>query len=145
MRYSLAIVGTRFRPPSAALLDVMPLGFSLMLRREPGNVHDVNAVMVLVPDSDAWREFATTHAGVLRDKLAPFGKDAGDITLPWHLGYVPREDAVEVARIADSQHIVEWPGTLSFSATGQPRISFTFTQPRSHAAAQPRSDDHGRM
>jgi len=125
MRYSLPIVGARFRPPSEAILRLLPLGFPLTLRREPSNKFDVNAIMVLIADEAA---FNALPSEALANALEPFGKEPSDIVLPWHLGYIPREDAEGLAKIVDERLLSAWNARLGFAANGQPRAQFILNE-----------------
>lgn len=40
------IVGLRFYPPATLLIELIPIGFSLVLKPEPSNPYDPNAVQV---------------------------------------------------------------------------------------------------
>ena len=42
------IVGAHFRPPAKQLLEVLPIGTPMLLRAEPDNPYDENAIQVLV-------------------------------------------------------------------------------------------------
>jgi hypothetical protein len=48
----LPIVGAKFRPPAQEVLTLLPAGAELLLRRQPDNPHDGNAVQVLLPISE---------------------------------------------------------------------------------------------
>jgi hypothetical protein len=124
MRYSLPIVGARFRPPSVGLLDALPLGFPLVLRREPSNPHDANAVQVVLADAD---EFAALARARVNAMLEGFGSSYDDVAraLPWHLGYIPREEAAHIAPALDAAGVAELPARLAFAQTGQARVQFT--------------------
>jgi|HubBroStandDraft_1064217.scaffolds.fasta_scaffold57781_5 hypothetical protein len=124
MRYALPIVGARFRPPSVGLLEVMPLGFPLLLAREPSNAYDANAVRVLIP---GLAEFDTLPVEAVVEKCAGFGKEVIAVrdAMPWHLGYIPREVAEEVARVMDAAGVHEVRGTLTFNLCAQAWVVFS--------------------
>ena len=138
MRYDLPIVGAKFRPPALGLLSILPAQCSLLVRREPGNQYDENAIMVLVrtadlmggrDEGDEGRDSASNRKRLQRidDACSGFGFSAWLITgrEEWHLGYIPRQDALLVAPRMDSQDVRAVSGTLSFSATGSPKVSFS--------------------
>jgi len=114
------IVGSHFRPPAKGLLTVLPSGAKLVARREPDNAYDANAIMVLV----ARAELSKLDARVLNDAVLGYGSSLGDLMLQeeWHLGYIPRIEALTLAPRMDSEGKSELPGTLTFSATGLARI-----------------------
>lgn len=117
------LVGMKFRPPALGLLAALPSGFPLVLSREPGNVHDSNAIQVLVTSRD---ELLSLDEQMVNEKLAGFGFERDDIVarLPFHLAYVPREDASEISPIVDAASITSWRGVLTFSPTGLARVTF---------------------
>jgi hypothetical protein len=127
MRYSLAIVGSKFRPPSAGLLSVLPSAFPLRVQREPSNAYDANAVMVVLDDVAA---FSALDSELVNEKLAGYGftkhdalermREAG----PFHLGYIPREQAAQLASVLDSVG-GSCAAQLGFSITGQMRVQFS--------------------
>ncbi len=112
---SYLIVGAKFRPPARGLLDTLPVGQPLIARREPSNVHDPNAVQVLVKTSAIGpisREMQTACEGY------GYGEQELLAQPEWHLGYVPREKAASLAPRLDAQHISELDGQLTFNAAG---------------------------
>lgn len=130
---SLPIVGARYRPPAQEILDSLPAEAKLLLRRQPDNPYDGNAVQVLMvgfPFSkvpDAINEILTA-AGI------------EDINADVHLGFIPREHAAKLAPLMDQwakdngieeegtfaieEALAEWPATLTFSPSGGPMVSF---------------------
>lgn len=121
--FSCAIVGMKFRPPAQGILNVLAAGFPLVLRREPGNQYDVNAVQVIVESA---ANFAELNEAFVNEKLAGYGFTKDDVLarLPFQIGYIPREDAERIAPLVDELGRPAWRGVLSFSATGQPRVNF---------------------
>lgn len=117
----LAIVGARFRPPAKEVLDNLSSGTKLLLRRQPDNPYDMNAVQVLLPlDQDHGETVNTLIQGA-----------EVDMSEPLHLGFIPRGDAVEVAKWMDKmgndpsmEYEEGWPATLTFLPSGQPAVSF---------------------
>jgi len=127
-QFFCAIVGGKFRPPALGVLSALPAGFPLLLRREPSNAYDNNAIMVLVNDADAWSEL---DDAAVNELLAGYGAEKDDISARlgggspgFQLGYVPREDASEIAVIADALRAASWRGVLTFSSSGNPRVTF---------------------
>jgi hypothetical protein len=128
-KYTLAIVGAKFRPPAEGLLAVLPLGTKLIVRREPSNIYDINAMMVLARTED----FATPDWVKLMqplDSTAGYGSDIDDILASpeWHLGYIPRQDALLLAPRMDAADAREALGVLTFSAEGHPRVQFSIEE-----------------
>ncbi len=112
------IVGARFRPPAKGLLDTLPSGTELQARREPGNQYDPNAIQVFVKTSHI------EPSDAIRVQCENYGKSIEEIkAVPeWHLGYVPKERAAELAPLMDSWAIHAIIGELAFSAAGVPCI-----------------------
>lgn len=112
----LPIVGAHFRPPAKGILAVLPTGTKLVVRPEPTNEFDPNAMMVLVRTS----EIPHTLSEDLELHTAPQGYSATDIfeQAEWHLGYIPKGiAAVLVERVKGD---VE--GVLSFNIGGKPMV-----------------------
>ena len=119
---SLPIVGAKFRPPAAGLLSVLPQGASLLVRREPDNPHDANALQVLVERST----LEQIPPAQLQAACEGFGFSAADIldAMCWHLGYVPRKDAEVLAPSFDEAGAHEVPARLTFALDGRLSVSF---------------------
>ncbi len=114
------IVGAKFRPPARGLLDTLPLGARLLARREGSNAHDANAIQVLVRSEDfqpVSKEMEIACEGF------GFGARQLESQPEWHLGYIPREKAAELAPRLDALGLSELEGQLSFSAQGLPLIA----------------------
>ncbi len=126
-QHILPIVGAHFRPPAKSILSVLPSNAPLLLRPEPDNPFDANAVQVLVAS-------ATIPSRVhedLRASAEPYGYSLESILAEprWHLGYIPKEHAaLLVGAIAQwiTQHDTdeEVPGILLFSSAGKPTVQF---------------------
>lgn len=116
---SYPIVGAHFRPPAKAILQVLPQGAALVLRREPENIYDFNAIQVIVPTSSIPDDQMSTL-----DILA-LGYGSGiDIIMQepeWHVGYIPRTRAIILAPLWDAVGRVECAATLGFNAKGETR------------------------
>lgn len=132
---TLPIVGARFRPPAQEVLDNLPAGAKLLLRRQPDNPYDGNAVQVMLnfdavadlPDSTRVSHVLIDHEKLPQD-------------FPLHLGFIPREAAAKLAPVMDQwardngieeegtfaieEAEAEWPATLTFSTSGGPCVSF---------------------
>lgn len=128
---TLAIVGARFRPPAKEILDNLSSGTKLLLRRQPDNPYDSNAVQVLLPPSEV-ADLNTFGHGDTIDSLMISGEVP--IDEPLHLGFIPRGDAMGMAQwmdelavetSANELTICEWPATLTFLPSGQPAVSFS--------------------
>ncbi len=125
MRVTSLIVGARFRPPAAGLLSVLGAGAPLMVRREPQNPYDPNALQVLVETST----LAKLPISQLQAACEGFGFGAEEICgrdapPEWHLGYVPRGEALELAAAFDASGASEVPGEFTFDLAGKPSVSF---------------------
>jgi hypothetical protein len=120
MSETYPIVGAHFRPPAKGILEGLPSGCPLTLRPEPDNMFDPNAVMVTLRSADV----PTSAHERLAQGLPLWGSSLEEFLASpeWHLGYVPRTRAVELApslRGADASAL------LTFSATGQPSVTRT--------------------
>lgn len=125
--FSCAIVGAKFRPPALGILAALCANFPLVLRREPGNVHDANAIQVMLGDSANDRlAFEELDREFVDEKLAAYGFNRDDVLarLPVQLGYIPRDDAERIAALADQHALTSWWGVFGFDARGQARVSF---------------------
>jgi hypothetical protein len=119
------IVGARFRPPAAGLLSVLPAAARLLVRREPDNQYDPNALQVLVTRET----LAQLPEQQLQAACEGFGFGASEVlaAAEWHLGYVPRGEAEKFAPRFDSEGLREAPGSLTFDLQGRPAVSFEIT------------------
>jgi len=119
---SLPIVGARFRPPAAGLLSVLPADASLLVRREPSNPHDANALQVLVERST----LEQVPPAQLQAACEGFGFSCADVldAMCWHLGYVPRGDAELLAPSFDKTGALAVPAKLTFALDGRPSVAF---------------------
>jgi len=116
---AMPIVGAAYRPPASAILGALPAGASLLLRPEPSNPFDPNAVMVVVT------------VGVIRDqadaeelamRLGGFGMTYDELTdefldHEYHLGYIAKTFAASLAPVMAG---AVWPAELLFSGNGSP-------------------------
>lgn len=107
---SYPIVGAHFRPPAKAVLQVLAMGHPLVLRKEPSNPYDPNAIMVLV-------ETATIPEPVrpTLDALAQgFGHSMEEILVEqfFHLGYIPKTMAPALGAL-----MAEPTASASYTAT----------------------------
>lgn len=112
------IVGARFRPPAQDVLDNLPAGTDLVLRRQPDNPYDENAVAVMLPAD-------YTDAGEVTRLL---NEAEHPEQTPLHLGFIPREHAAKLApqmdlAVDDNLNIPDWKGKLTFGPSGGPMVS----------------------
>ena len=121
------IVGAHFRPPAKGLLACLPSGSKLLARREASNAYDVNAIQVIWPTSGLNAENGIgLSADTVQAAVEGFGSSADEVFAApeWHLGYVPRTEAAQIAPIMDAAQCTELPGELTFAATGGAQIQF---------------------
>lgn len=127
---TLAIVGARFRPPAKEILDNLPSNAKLILRRQPDNPYDSNAVQVCL-----WmvQELPETVLELLM--IAEYVQVNADRTemAPFHLGFIPRDEAAGIAPLMDAEiegaevyteQLSVWPALLTFLPSGQPGVKF---------------------
>jgi hypothetical protein len=130
-RYTLPIVGARFRPPAQGLLDVLAHSTPLVLRREPSNEYDINAIQVLVASSAI-----TAPTAQLAKVLEGYGLTIEDLHArsEWHLGYIPRGDAAQLAPRIDAGALVT-RCTLGFGIDGKSCARFELARGASAGAS----------
>lgn len=114
--FTAPIVGARFRPPAADVLNNLLGDTELLLVREPANAHDANAIMVMIkfdniPEPNAFLDAGQEHSDVFSiDELDRF-----------QLGYIPRDKAEMLAPFLDKMG-GECKGKLSFTIEGRPQV-----------------------
>ena len=127
------IVGSHFRPPAKQLLTVLPLGCGLLLRPEPDNPYDENAVQVLVSITST---FPISRWAELGQALDGTGFEPQDLVReekingPLQLGYIPRSGTktakggpgnVEVLQVLAQNPVLQ--ATLTTLPDGSPAAS----------------------
>jgi|HubBroStandDraft_6_1064221.scaffolds.fasta_scaffold110104_7 hypothetical protein len=121
------IVGAHFRPPAKGLITCLPFGTKLIARREASNAYDTNAIQVIWPTAGCDAQNGT---GVSRDTVQSavegYGSSADEVFAQpeWHLGYIPRTEAANIAPLMDRAGVSELAGELTFAATGGAQIQF---------------------
>ncbi len=113
------IVGARFRPPAEDVLNNLPVGQPLILRRQPDNPYDENAIAVLV----TVRETPDAVRGIINEHF----DEESSIPEDLHLGFIPREYAKLLAPkidalAGDDMIAPDVPGVLKFGASGGPLV-----------------------
>lgn len=138
------LVGAHFRPPAKALLACLPAGHPLLLRPEPTNEYDANAVQVVLRTDSLASLRDDSFLDELISQLAGQGFDLAQIkeAPEWHLGYLPRaakgNPALEEWNVQVQQAIHEVcpqshddgseqiapvvSASLSFDSTGKPAV-----------------------
>lgn len=129
MRLTYPIVGMHYRPPAKAILQILPNATPLLVRREPDNHVDPNAVMVSIA-SDAIPAEQHTELSLL---ASGYGYQLDQILAQpeWHLGYVPAKDAENLSPMLNDYDAT---ATLSFMPDGKPAVQLTLN---------PKEDQHG--
>lgn len=118
--FRVPVVGMHFRPPAKAILQVLPTDFPLNLELEPDNEYDPNAIKVMVKSGDIPKD---AHSD-LGNLAAGFGFDLDTILAQeaWHLGYIARGQAAELAGFlgggSPTHKFVS--GKLAFDHEGKP-------------------------
>ena len=120
MSETYPVVGAHFRPPAKGILEALPSGCPLRLRPEPDNPFDPNAVMVCVASASVP---PTAHER-LAQGLPLWGSSLEEFLAQpeWHLGYVPRTRACDLAPSLAGH---DAPAMLTFGATGPPSVTRT--------------------
>lgn len=119
---SLPIVGAKFRPPASGLLSVLRAGNKLLIRREPDNQYDANALQVLIVRD----ELEKLPEAQLQSACEGFGFGSAEVLAApeWHLGYIPRGDAEMLAPSFDRAATRGISASLTFDFRGRPAVSF---------------------
>jgi hypothetical protein len=124
--FSAAIVGARFRPPAADVLNNLGGDTPLICVREPDNQHDENAIKVMINiDLVPVEEFLDEG----QEPSDVFSIDESD---RYQLGYVPRDKAELLASYLDKMGGT-CPGKLTFTVEGRPQIEMEISEEEPNA------------
>lgn len=121
---SYPIVGAHFRPPAKSILQVLANGTRLVLRHEPSNPYDTEAVQVLVLSGDIPKEAHET----LNTLASGYGFTIEDILAEpeIHLGYIPRTITSyakdDLRKATGNPQATEGFGILTSDAKGSPKV-----------------------
>lgn len=116
------IVGSHFVPPAKALLAALPAGTALLLRAEPENPYDSDAILVLLPEGVAEELMALPG---LEDALMEQGATVEQVlsTLPLILGHIAASGGKPLAKAASAEAglpsltgTIEWKEALEVQA-----------------------------
>lgn len=112
MTKTFPIVGGYYRPPASALLKFLPQDTPLILRPEPTNAYDPNAIMVLVEGKEIPVDYDLDSA------LAGYGTNIAEVraTPEIHLGYIPRGFAATMTLAGDTE------ATFSYDSRGKATV-----------------------
>lgn len=132
MKSFAPIVGMAFRPPAIKVIQVIPLGSLLELKRQPDNPFDENATRVLLPGFSANGLFSELFVECFNEALpdettAPKGEwNQSALTDPLMLGYVGAKTghAEHIADYMDLFEIHTLIGELISTMTGGPAVEF---------------------
>ena len=121
MTQTCPIVGAFYRPPAKALLDHMPVGAKLILRAEPENPYDSNAIAVWFPQET----MILISKPALDEVLAGYGTTCHDLALvdETHLGYIPKEMAANL-KSSGFPEGVDITAEFSVGSNDGPRVRF---------------------
>jgi len=119
-RYSSPIVGMWHHPPAPGILRAAPISCPLILRPEPTNPHDPNAIQVWLTTEG----IPLSSHDKLREELQGFGVSMDEFLAEpeWFLGFIPKGAAAIITLNGDT------PGTLTFDPQGKPLVIFTYNQ-----------------
>jgi hypothetical protein len=110
------IVGARFRPPAADVLNNLPMTTELICVREPDNEHDHNAIKVMIHISKV------NVKDFLEEGQEPSDVFSIDEEDHYQLGYIPRDIAEILAPVLDKTG-GRCEAVLGFSLEGRPQVS----------------------
>jgi hypothetical protein len=123
------IVGMSHHPPAWALIDVLALNHPLVLRHEPQNAFDPNALAIWVQTAsldDNQVEALNASSRLRRDGLTTDDLLARD---EWQLGYIPAALAKALFDKGYVAPFAELPGEFTTLSSGRPCIRFTTPRP----------------
>jgi hypothetical protein len=127
-KHTLPLVGAHFRPPAKAILQILPGGAPLILRCEPTNPYDPNAVQVLVESKSIPED---THEDLgMHAQGYGFDLEAILAAEEWHLGYVKATEALWLHRKLQGDH----PASLGFLLNGNPAVNVELLDVNDQAA-----------
>ena len=131
--HTIPLVGAHFRPPAKAIIQSLPSGCPLILRREPDNPYDPHAIQVWVATPNIPADGHTSSF------LAGFGWTLDQLLAEpeWHLGFLaskPPKGQTYSALAPDIAPQLDAGAqateiALSFDASGNPLVKFTLTTP----------------
>lgn len=123
--FSAPIVGAKFRPPAADVLNNMAGESPLVLVREPENPHDANAIAIKVAYDNIKQIVENFLAGEpeAENQLIEFMSTKLDAEARLHLGYIPRDKAESFAPWIDKMG-GSCAGKLAFNLEGRPQVTF---------------------
>lgn len=129
-KFEAPIVGMHFRPPAKDVINMLPSGADLELRRQPDNEYDANAVQVFLHGFS--RDPASAHSSLYEvlagDQEELFLAEAGWID-PLPLGYVDSKKtgmAKLFSEVMDEAQLSSVTGTLKFTMDGKPLVVTEF-------------------
>jgi hypothetical protein len=111
-------VGAFHRPPAQVILNSLAIGAKLLLRREPTNAFDVNAIAVWLPNEAFPNRNTDLELAILGCGKEPtefFSQDELQV------GYIPKGIAAVLAVNFPENNV---SGSFSVSPTGKPQIRF---------------------
>lgn len=124
------IVGMHFRPPAKDVINMLPTGADLELRRQSDNEYDANAVQVFLHGFS--REPTSAHAALYETLAAGqedlFLQEAGWVD-PLPLGYICSKKsgmAKLFAQAMDEAGRASVCANLSFDMAGKPQVETEF-------------------
>jgi HIRAN domain len=130
--FNAPIVGMHFRPPANRVLQQLPFGTLLILRRQPDNEYDAAAIQVLLEGFSSAGPHAELYKSCLLEAIPdeqPAGRgcwNACQLTDPLHLGYVASKNgpAAEISSLLDAAGLSTIGAFLGATETGQPCTLF---------------------
>jgi hypothetical protein len=121
---TVPVVGMHFWPPAKVLVGIMPTGHALILRPEPTNPYDENAIAV-------WADASSVPLDLIKDNMSAFegagdAPDLGELESieAWthtmrQLGYVAKTETDKVRGLKPNLNN-EWDATIAFDGSGKP-------------------------
>lgn len=110
------IVGVSYRPPSQTILEHLALNTPLVMRREPDNRFDPNAIAIWIETSNIPPNDLDLNSALSRRGFSIWELKAND---EFQLGYIP---ATIAAVIAGDFPLSDTPARFAISGTGKPIV-----------------------
>lgn len=128
MQFKAPLVGMRFRPPAADVVNMLAGGTALTLVREPDNPHDFNAIKVMLYGCCEGGVFEPLFKQLLAETPEGSTNRENLMAEPMFLGYVKATEAVNIAPVMDRQleqdpgSTPHLPAELAFDIEGRPCV-----------------------
>lgn len=122
---SAPLVGMRWHPPALTIVQGLGMDEPLIIKREPENQFDENAIQVFLPEG--WPKDNLELANTAAEEATAQGLEAIAEAIsygaPIFLGYIRAVEAKDWARVMDEGGETSLEAKLTFSSTGSPQVT----------------------